>query len=89
MKNKRVLIAETSKTISRILAEALKEAGYSINECTDGIEALKLHYKENYDIILATSGERGIQKAIDMQPDLILLEYEMPGMNGNATFEML
>ncbi len=55
MKNKRVLIAETSKTISRILAEALKEAGYSIKECTDGIEALKLHYKENYDIILASS----------------------------------
>ena len=55
MENKRVLIAETSKTISRILAEALKEAGYSIKECTDGIEALKLHYKENYDIILASS----------------------------------
>lgn len=53
------------------------------------LRSIKGMLEEKYDIILATSGEMGIQKAIDMQPDLILLDYEMPGMNGNATFGMI
>ena len=31
----------------------------------------------------------GIQKTIDQKPDIVLLDYEMPGMNGSSTFEMI
>lgn len=60
-----------------------------IDDNAAALRSIKGMLEEKYDTILATSGEMGIQKAIDMQPDLILLDYEMPGMNGNATFEML
>lgn len=60
-----------------------------IDDNAAALRTIKGMLEEKYDTILATSGEMGIQKAIDVQPDLILLDYEMPGMNGNATFEML
>ncbi|MDD6039160.1 MAG: response regulator, partial [bacterium] len=60
-----------------------------IDDNAAALRTFKGMLEEKYDTILATSGEMGIQKAIDVQPDLILLDYEMPGMNGNATFEML
>lgn len=42
-----------------------------------------------YRIYLATSGEQGLAMAEKKQPDLILLDYEMPGMDGKDTFEAL
>lgn len=60
-----------------------------IDDNAAALRSIKGMLEENYDTVLATSGEMGIQKAIDIHPDLILLDYEMPGMNGNATFEML
>ncbi len=53
------------------------------------LRSIKAMLEERYEVALATNGEMGIQKAIDTQPDLILLDYEMPGMNGNATFETI
>jgi len=38
-----------------------------------------------YDITVALSGEEGIQKAKNRQPDLIFLDLHMPGMNGVET----
>ncbi|WP_315041225.1 PleD family two-component system response regulator [Faucicola mancuniensis] len=38
--------------------------------------------KNNYEIIEATTGEDGIQHAINDQPDVILMDVVMPEMNG-------
>ena len=38
--------------------------------------------KGGYDIITAESGEEGIEKARAEQPDLILMDVVMPGLNG-------
>ena len=38
--------------------------------------------KGGYDIITAESGEEGIEKARAEQPDLILIDVVMPGLNG-------
>ena len=38
--------------------------------------------KRGYEVITATSGETGIERATADQPDLILMDVVMPGLNG-------
>lgn len=38
--------------------------------------------KDDYDVVFATRGEEAIQRAIDAQPDIILLDVMMPEMDG-------
>lgn len=37
---------------------------------------------ENHTLVFAENGEQGLQKAETLQPDLVLLDVMMPGMNG-------
>jgi diguanylate cyclase (GGDEF)-like protein len=45
--------------------------------------------KDDVAIILAKSGKQGVRKAIEYQPDLILLDVRMPEMDGFATMKIL
>ena len=45
--------------------------------------------KDEYEVITAESGIEGIQQAKLRQPDLILLDYDMPMMDGKETFAKL
>ena len=38
--------------------------------------------KDEYEVVFATRGEEGIQRAIDASPDVILLDVMMPEMDG-------
>jgi DNA-binding response OmpR family regulator len=38
--------------------------------------------KESYEILMARDGKEGIKKAVEMKPDLILMDVVMPNMNG-------
>lgn len=42
-----------------------------------------------YDVFLSTSGEQALKMIPAKKPDLILLDYEMPGMDGKETFEAI
>lgn len=44
---------------------------------------------EKYKTFLATSGEQALKMILQKEPDLILLDYEMPGMDGKVTFEAI
>lgn len=35
-----------------------------------------------FEVIEAESGETGVEKAIEIRPDIILMDVVMPGMNG-------
>ena len=37
---------------------------------------------KNFEVETAQSGEEGLQKALDKSPDLILLDFVMPGLSG-------
>lgn len=45
--------------------------------------------KEGYNIILATDGETGLEKAKSEQPDIILLDIMLPGISGFEVLEGL
>ncbi|HHI80585.1 MAG TPA: response regulator [Planctomycetes bacterium] len=42
-----------------------------------------------YQVISAMNGEEGIKKAVDIKPDLILLDIMMPGIDGWETLTRL
>ena len=42
-----------------------------------------------YEVLTATNGKEGLQKALEEKPDLILLDLIMPIMNGNEALEKL
>ncbi len=45
--------------------------------------------KEGYNIVLATDGETGLQKAASEKPHIILLDIMLPGMSGFEVLEGL
>lgn len=50
---------------------------------------IKSLLEPEYEVILATSGQKGLDVARMRKPDLILLDYEMPVMDGKETFEIM
>jgi len=53
-----------------------------IDDNPRSIKALSLLIRDFGQVIFATSGEAGIAMTMKTKPDLILLDVEMPGMNG-------
>ncbi len=53
------------------------------------LRSMKSMLERYYDICLAKSGEQALRMIPVEQPDLILLDYEMDGMNGKETFEAI
>lgn len=61
-----------------------------IEDDTDILDnTIDLLLLENYEPIKAQNGEIGISKAIEHQPQLILCDIRMPGMNGYEVLEKL
>ena len=53
------------------------------------VAALSLETVAGWQVFVANSGSQGLARAIDLQPDAILLDVMMPGMDGPTTFREL
>ena len=53
------------------------------------LRALGDMLKNDYNILIAKSGEQGIESAKKNKPSLILLDIMMPGMSGFSTIKIL
>jgi len=50
------------------------------------VAALSLESVAGWEVVVADSGPQGLARAIEHQPDAILLDVMMPGMDGPTTF---
>lgn len=61
-----------------------------IDDEPNALEVLSHLLRQNgYEVLLAPDGARGLQRALTEQPDLILLDVIMPGVDGFATCRQL
>jgi CheY-like chemotaxis protein/anti-sigma regulatory factor (Ser/Thr protein kinase) len=61
-----------------------------VDDDPGGREALEgVLFSQGYNLVFAESGEEAYQKALDLIPDIILLDVMMPAMDGFAVCRML
>lgn len=60
-----------------------------VDDIPISIKVLGELLKENYEILVATSGRKAIEIALENQPDLILMDVVMPDMDGLETCRRL
>ncbi len=53
------------------------------------VAALSLESVAGWEVVTASSGSQGLARAVEHQPDAILLDVMMPGMDGPTTFREL
>jgi len=53
------------------------------------VAALSLETVAGWQVFTANSGSQGLARAVEVQPDAILLDVMMPGMDGPTTFREL
>ena len=62
----------------------------TIDDEKDNHEYIKSVLEDDYvDVITALNGKEGLEKAIEMRPHLIILDIQMPVMDGFETFRNL
>lgn len=58
-----------------------------IDDSAMSLRSIKATLDQTYEVSVAMDGEKGLALAKKKHPDLILLDYEMPGWDGKKTLE--
>ena len=68
---------------------AKKKTILVVDDDATTLRSLKTMLEEKYNVNLANSGEKTFEMLSNKIPDLILLDYEMPDMNGKEVLEKI
>ncbi|MFD0868571.1 sigma-54 dependent response regulator [Chlamydia abortus] len=60
-----------------------------VDDSPSNILLLQAILGEEYEVLYSTRGEKGLEMAQELQPDLILLDVMMPDMDGYAVCKQL
>ena len=60
-----------------------------VDDSVDVVRLLALILADTCDVIFAMNGAQGVELARQRVPDLILLDVEMPGMDGHEVWRLL
>src|SRR5215475_13162669 len=61
-----------------------------IDDYKPGLELYRAMFESmGYKVFTASSGEEGVRLAISRRVDVVVTDYEMPGMNGDAVTERI
>ncbi len=58
-----------------------------VEDNPDNMITVKALLKEEYEVTGAVDGEEGIEMAVEQEPDLILMDIELPGISGIEAYE--
>jgi diguanylate cyclase (GGDEF)-like protein len=61
-----------------------------VDDIPDTVDIVeKLFKSEGHEVFTASTGEEGVRKAIQMKPDVILLDVNLPGIDGNTALRKI
>lgn len=69
--------------------EPIRKSILVVDDSAVTLRSVKALLDKEYNVSVATSGERAIKEMKRNPPDLVLLDYEMPGCDGRETFELI
>lgn len=69
--------------------EIMKKKMLIVDDNENLREALKMVFEDHYDLQFADSGEAAIESFNFTTPEVVLMDFNMPGLNGIQTMQML
>jgi len=61
-----------------------------VDDAPDTLEIIqKLLRYEGYDVVVATTGEDGVKKVEEERPDVVLMDINLPGIDGNEALRQI
>ena len=82
-------VAAHIKELIRDKSRGTKKKVLVVDDSADTLKKIKEWLHDKYQVIVAKSGTMAIKYLTMETPDLILLDYEMPIINGRQVFEMI
>lgn len=85
----RVMNMDPEEYKAQVDAEIGKKKLLLVDDNAIALRNIKGILQDKYEVRFAVSGEMAVKAIEKEKPDLILLDYEMPGMDGVETFEKI
>ena len=82
-------VATRIKELIRVKSGGAKKKILVVDDSPDTLKKMKEWLHDKYQVKVAKSGTMAIKYLTMETPDLILLDYEMPIINGRQVFEMI
>lgn len=61
-----------------------------VDDEPDFVEIIKINLKkENYSLYVARSGEEAVKKVFSINPDLVILDFNLPGICGDEVCKII